>query len=582
MRSISGLLGALAISLMAFGGAQATQLPYPTISGLIDSQLPTNQAGTISAPALRGVLHNMLDSVPVTDAIYPAAQTGSTYTYQTLDQASSYTFSAATPAITLQKPVALPTTPTQIGRGWWAIVTAGPSSNITITPTGSTINGLASLGIAAGASKIISTDGINYYSIALSGSVNGTVTTGAAGQAAVYTGATNVVSGAAPGSLGYTQSTNGTGVQRTFQSKFDDWISIKDYGAVGNGTADDTTAINTWLAAVSSQHKCGYAPGGTYKFTAQLTTITTGYWCVHGDGSAVTNFKYAGTSTTANIFPISGTSPSPIYGIELSGFSLQSATTMTSGYALIFEFVGFSNLNDVVIGSYPNGTNTLFNGVAFAGSNFNKYNNGQVWSTNDGISAWSGVELNIDNMILIDNGRAGIHVGGGFGGLYTGYVSESGNPSLGQYGLLIDTSIINAPNTQIFVSDRSVFDSNDVAGVLINDPDAIGTEKLITFNGWASSTVSGNNGFVVTAWASGSIEFGGGSQIIDNTGNGIVIGDASTTVDLSLATLIKGNGAAGLLCTVVNNNIQIGARFIGNGGTIGSNCHGNQASLTAF
>lgn len=47
-------------------------------------------------------------------------------------------------------------------------------------------------------------------------------------------------------------------------------ISLRDpkYGVVGNGSADDTTAIQAWIVDVrASTHKRGYAPAGTYVFT---------------------------------------------------------------------------------------------------------------------------------------------------------------------------------------------------------------------------------------------------------------------------------------------------------------------------
>lgn len=166
-------LFAATIAFLLIGSAHATQLPYPSVSSSIDTQLPTNQSNAISAAALRSVLHNIVDSVPVIGALYPGTNSASTYAYQTLDQASSYTFTASGPAITLQKPVVLPTTATQIARGWWAIITAGPGATPIVTPTGATINGNSSLTIAPGTSQIISTDGINYFALSLGSSGGG-------------------------------------------------------------------------------------------------------------------------------------------------------------------------------------------------------------------------------------------------------------------------------------------------------------------------------------------------------------------------------------------------------------------------
>lgn len=58
-----------------------------------------------------------------------------------------------------------------------------------------------------------------------------------------------------------------------------DWYNVMDYGAVGDGTTDDTAAIN---AAIAAANAAGggivYLPGGSYKVTEQLTTLGEGVW----------------------------------------------------------------------------------------------------------------------------------------------------------------------------------------------------------------------------------------------------------------------------------------------------------------
>lgn len=60
----------------------------------------------------------------------------------------------------------------------------------------------------------------------------------------------------------------GTGaVTRTSHDKFSDTISVKDFGATGNGLTDDTLAIQQALAAYDSV----YLPEGTYFITGTIT-----------------------------------------------------------------------------------------------------------------------------------------------------------------------------------------------------------------------------------------------------------------------------------------------------------------------
>jgi hypothetical protein len=67
----------------------------------------------------------------------------------------------------------------------------------------------------------------------------------------------------------------GTGaVSRSVQSKLRDVVSVKDFGAVGDGVADDTAAIQAALSAMSGTGTCVYLPTGTYKVSSALLVPT--------------------------------------------------------------------------------------------------------------------------------------------------------------------------------------------------------------------------------------------------------------------------------------------------------------------
>jgi hypothetical protein len=68
---------------------------------------------------------------------------------------------------------------------------------------------------------------------------------------------------------GFTQSGTGA-IQRTVENKLKDTVSVKDFGAVGNGVADDTAAIQAAINAALSSKASLYVPTGNYKLTSQI------------------------------------------------------------------------------------------------------------------------------------------------------------------------------------------------------------------------------------------------------------------------------------------------------------------------
>lgn len=83
------------------------------------------------------------------------------------------------------------------------------------------------------------------------------------------------------------------GVRRLY-----DWwgrTSVKRYGAVGDGTTDDTTAINNALA---SGAKALWFPAGTYKVTGALTIANNVRWYGEGYEASIISSTYNGFIAT--------------------------------------------------------------------------------------------------------------------------------------------------------------------------------------------------------------------------------------------------------------------------------------------
>ena len=85
-----------------------------------------------------------------------------------------------------------------------------------------------------------------------------------------------------------------------------DTFNVKDYGAKGDGTSDDVTAITNAINAgiATNLPFCLYFPMGTYKCSTALsiTLATTGQAiCVKGDGPGVSQLYFSNTSTNGGI-----------------------------------------------------------------------------------------------------------------------------------------------------------------------------------------------------------------------------------------------------------------------------------------
>ena len=74
-------------------------------------------------------------------------------------------------------------------------------------------------------------------------------------------------------------------VDEEFVGPFPSWKNVKDYGAKGDGTTDDSSAIQAALndlkTVITNAYSVLYFPAGTYRITKTLVTtrvITTTIW----------------------------------------------------------------------------------------------------------------------------------------------------------------------------------------------------------------------------------------------------------------------------------------------------------------
>lgn len=120
--------------------------------------------------------------------------------------------------------------------------------------------------------------------------------------------------------VGFIQSGTGA-VATTVQAKLRETVSVKDFGAVGDGVADDLSAFQAAIAAaVASKITKVHAPGGTYYLSGKLT-LTRGI-TLYGDGCAHLPVWASGSNLRGTVLKINGAA---------SGDCLEFDTSLNSG-----------------------------------------------------------------------------------------------------------------------------------------------------------------------------------------------------------------------------------------------------------
>ncbi len=136
-----------------------------------------------------------------------------------------------------------------------------------------------------------------------------------AGLSAIRYGLLNEVNQSIPA---FIQSGTGA-VPRTVQSKDRDIVSVKDFGAVGDGVADDTSA----LQAALNSGRFLILPQGTYKYTNLVFDLCPGM-----DGEGIYQSVLSPTSVAGNSIVFGSAAPT-CWG-EFSNFGINgNATTLT-------------------------------------------------------------------------------------------------------------------------------------------------------------------------------------------------------------------------------------------------------------
>jgi parallel beta-helix repeat protein len=349
-------------------------------------------------------------------------------------------------------------------------------------------------------------------------------------------------------------------------------VNVLDFGAVGDGVANDTAAIQ---AAITSMAVTGgnlVFPDGNYKITSTVTLSSNVNYIAQGNAIitlAVTEIGLqipnAGTRITINGFTISGVSSRAISStiggtcsrITIINNTISGATLAGAGYT---SGVFLTNASDCVIenNSFSNngvGTGTVFSAdVAFyapaAGTqnSRNKVLNNRCAST---VASFNIIAFNIDRTVISENSCSGALNGAGNNSGYGIAVYDTSSGTLPysttSFNTISDNIVTNTQGTGIYgagVDNTSIVGNvcttngttqSDVTlpvgGIVLNGPFC--SQNSVVGNTVASS---GKDGICISTNNDTTVS---GNSISTSAQHGIHLRGTSSTLSVSNNTIIS-------------------------------------------
>lgn len=371
------------------------------------------------------------------------------------------------------------------------------------------------------------------------------VTTGDGVISTVPTINSSFLSGAAYGDLGgdYPNPTVlnarylnlGAGsIQRTLLEKATEFVSVMDFGATGNGTTDDTAAINNAIASLPSAGGTVFLPAGSYKITSPILINKV---CRFYGASMNSTIILTGTAS-GNAITLS------VGGSRLEDFTITKFTGVTrSGNGIAVTGSAVNHLSHITVEYQYNG---IYN--TGAGNDFSEcfcqlnLNHGFVFTGTTAAQNEIGVRFCQSN----GNAANAFHLIGPGTGLRFTVVTAAGNGG----GGIVAVNPGSNPVNDVWIT-ASEFSGN--VGVNIDYTANTGSTDLIV----ADSFIEASGSYNINLATSGTSVIG--ATISGGTITGALIGIITGGSDIVVSNVyFSGNSTA----AIVHNATR--ASYIGN------------------